>query len=139
MASTELDIFQEEKKRFLECFDEYETVTKTAEALGIERRLHFRWLRSDPEYRDQFQICLKLLKQRWIDEVLLIARDIDVKTKDRLFAYALAINNVESAQHDPKIPAITELFMRKIKKYGQVHEKITEGMVVEGGVREIEN
>lgn len=45
---------QKKKERFLEAYAELGTITHAAEAAGVDRRTHYRWLEDDETYKEAF-------------------------------------------------------------------------------------
>ena len=125
---------EEKKAEFLLAFYEHESIPRAADAINLGRYAHGEWLRNDPLYRERFQDCVRMLKQKWMNEVLAIARDTDARAHDRIFGYTVAINNVEAAQIDAHIPPAVQIFLNKVAMLGVVSPKLLSGPEPEGGV-----
>ncbi len=56
------DIVQHKKAAFLETFAKLGNVTRSAQAVGIDRKMHYYWLEHDEEYRERYQESLSTFK-----------------------------------------------------------------------------
>ncbi len=56
------EMVQHKKAAFLETFAKLGNVTRSAQAVGIDRKMHYYWLEHDEEYREQYQESLSTFK-----------------------------------------------------------------------------
>ena len=99
--------------QFLEAFAECGTILGAAEAVGISRRLHYKWLER-PAYREAVAQARQMVWERLVGEAIDRARDRRDRASARLLVFLINRLDPEGARPVNTWPPIQEMSEEEI-------------------------
>lgn len=100
----------EKYKTFLELYPKTRMISKTADAMGIDRRTVHHWLNKDSEFNDAFLLLKKELEidllERHLSDIEDIAFDTKTPPQTRALVHMFKIKKLDPSYRDKVMPDI---------------------------------